>query len=72
MYPKLRAFNKKYHRIHGGDRGSMRIEEYEIVIGKLVLAKEFLTLNHYKMIDEVIETLAAEYTDRRTSGELDN
>ena len=44
----------------------------EIVIGKLVLAKEFLTMNHHKMIDEVIETLAAEYTDRRTSGELDN
>jgi len=50
----------------------MRIEEYEIVIGKLVLAKEYLTQNHYQMIDDVIETLSAEYTERRTSGELDN
>jgi len=72
VYPKLRAFNNKYHRDSGGDRGNMRIEEYEIVIGKLVLAKEYLTQNHYQMIDDVIETLSAEYTERRTSGELDN
>lgn len=50
----------------------MRIEEYEIAIGKLVILKTFLTQSHYEMIDDAIEVLVSEYTERRVNGELDN
>lgn len=50
----------------------MRIEEYELVIGKLVLLKSFTTQSHYEAIDELIEVFTSEYVERRTNGELDN
>ena len=45
-------------------------EEYELVIGKLVLAKQHMTQNHYKAIDDVIEQLIDEYVERNTRNEL--
>lgn len=50
----------------------MRVEEYELAIGKLVLLKQFLTHNHYENIDAMIETLIDEYLERKNRGELDN
>ena len=50
----------------------MRIEEYEIVIGKLYILKQFLTQNHYEDIDNLIESLVDEFLDRKNNGELDN
>lgn len=50
----------------------MRVEEYEIAIGKLVILKQFLTHNHYKEVDDMIESLVLEYLERRNNGELDN
>ena len=50
----------------------MRVEEYEIAIGKLVILKQFLTYNHHENIDNMIEDLVAEFIERRTNGEVDN
>lgn len=50
----------------------MRVEEYEIAIGKLYILKQFLTQNHYENIDSIIESLVDEYLERKNRGELDN
>lgn len=50
----------------------MRIEEYEIAIGKLVIIKQYLTHNHYEDIDNLIESLISEFLERMNNGELDN
>ena len=50
----------------------MRVEEYEIAIGKLIILKQFLTHNHYEAIDDVVESLISEFLERRNNGEIDN
>ena len=50
----------------------MRLEEYEIAIGKLIILKQFLTMNHYEEVDNLIEDLISEFLERRNNGELDN
>lgn len=61
------------HRTSGAVIGdNMRVEEYEIAIGKLVILKQFLTHNHYESIDDVVEGLISEFLERRNNGELDN
>lgn len=42
----------------------MQVDEYEYVIGKLVLIKLFLTQPHRGAVDEVIEGLEEEYLKR--------
>ena len=51
---------------------SMRVEEYEIAIGKLIILKQFLTQNHYEDIDSLVESLIDEFLERRNNGEIDN
>ena len=48
----------------------MTNDEYETVIGKLVILKLFLTESHRNAIDEVIEKLETEYLERRNNPEL--
>lgn len=48
----------------------MTHDEYEIVIGKLVLVKLYLTRPHKDKIDELIEDLETEYLERRTRKEV--
>ena len=48
----------------------MTNDEYETVIGKLVLAKLYLTHHHYDDIDALIVKLEAEYMERRRNFEL--
>ena len=48
----------------------MTNDEYETVIGKLVLAKLYLTHNHYADIDALIVELETEYMERRHNFEL--
>ena len=48
----------------------MTNDEYETVIGKLVLAKLYLTHHHYADIDALIEKLETEYMERRQNYEL--
>lgn len=48
----------------------MTNDEYETVIGKLTLAKIYLTHNHHNDIDALITKLETEYMERRQSYEL--
>ena len=48
----------------------MTNDEYETVIGKLVILKLFLTAPHRDAVDEVIEGLETEYLERRGRNEL--
>ena len=48
----------------------MTNEDYETVIGKLVLTRLFLTHHHHGNIDELIEELVTEYLERRNRNEL--
>lgn len=48
----------------------MSAEDYEIVIGKLVILKLFLTQPHRDNVDIIIEGLETEYLERRTKNEL--
>ena len=48
----------------------MTNDEYETVIGKLVILKLFLTKPHRHAVDEVIEGLKSEYLERRGRNEL--
>ena len=50
----------------------MRVEDYEIAIGKLIILKQFLTLDHYQAVDDLVEDLLSEFLERRNNGELDN
>lgn len=48
----------------------MTNDEYETVIGKLVLTKLYLTHNHRADVDALIEKLESEYMERRQNFEL--
>ena len=48
----------------------MANDDYEIVIGKLVLAKLNLTHHHHADVDALIEKLRTEYMERRKNSEL--
>ena len=43
----------------------MTNDEYETVIGKLVLVKLYLTPRHHGDVDALIEKLETEYVNRR-------
>ena len=45
----------------------MTNDEYETVIGKLVILKLFLTQPHKGEVDAIIEKLETEYLERRQS-----
>lgn len=48
----------------------MTNDEYETVIGKLVLAKLYLTHHYYADVDAIIQKLETEYMERRKKNEL--
>lgn len=48
----------------------MTNDEYETVIGKLVLIKLYLTHYHHDDVDVLIEKLVTEYMERRQDFEL--
>lgn len=48
----------------------MTSEEYEIVMGKLVIVKLFLLKKHRDDIDAIMENLETEYLERRSNNEL--
>lgn len=48
----------------------MTNDEYETVIGKLVILKLFLTQPHRAEVDVLIEALELEYLERRRKSEL--
>lgn len=48
----------------------MTSDEYETVVGKLVLAKLHLTHHHHADVDALIEKLMVEYMERRGRNEL--
>lgn len=48
----------------------MKNDDYEIILGKLVILKLFLTEKYRNAIDGVMEELEAEYLVRRNNKEL--
>ena len=48
----------------------MTTEEYETAIGKLVILKLYLTIEHRNSVDDVINGLETEYLERKNSGKL--
>lgn len=43
----------------------MEVRDYEVVIGKLVILKLFLTKPYRDIIDDVIESLENEYLEKK-------
>lgn len=48
----------------------MQHDEYETVIGKLVLTKLYMVGSHRATIDAVIEEIESEYIERRNRNEI--
>lgn len=48
----------------------MTNDEYETVIGRLVILKLFLTQHHREDVDAIIEKLETEYLERRSNNKL--
>lgn len=48
----------------------MGSDEFEIVIGKLIIAKQFMTHAYYESIDAIVEDLVQDYLELRNNNEL--